>query len=624
MFDPTQGPARTTVSARDQLDQAELGRMQAAGTLVIDDRRRRPLWFDGRFLAARDLTREQNYFLTRQADLGQATGTGVVWGLMVTPGGSATSIQIQSGHGITGSGELVVVQQALSIDLADVAAMQPLDTAFGLMRLPSDPLRNRSGLFVVALRPVEFTANPIASYPTSITDIRSVSDGDIIEGAAISLIPYVPNSIRNEADMSRARAAHEIFLEGSTRGSPVNAIPLAMIAVERDVVQWIDPFLVRREAAAAQGSLLSLGFAPRALREAYLLQYQQHLADVLAQRPSNGSGQRFAASDYFLALPAAGPVPVATINPTDFTQSYFPAEVDVALSIVPEDELTALLEESLLLPPIDLTLSGGDLRSTSVLMLVPVPRATFPLLAGGLPSLSRPLAPAAPGLVAQRRPLEALQGLMLPRFILPVMNPQSVADAAWSQVLNTAATLWYVRRRNLQYKAEVVGLGIDAQQDDMVQEQTMLQNLDALGLKARFTALATRASAAGNAEMVALLSSPKFATDPILGNAIVHDLEGVATLNRAGVLQVAALYSDPHLGDGLQRLENAVGDLKTNTTVIDNIAQSGAVPTLDLVGRLIPAQGIANFATQVVQTASTGSPATVAALIDNQRGALST
>jgi hypothetical protein len=31
------------------------------------------------------------------------------------------------------------------------------------------PLGRRTGLFILALRPVEFTANPIAAYPRSIT-----------------------------------------------------------------------------------------------------------------------------------------------------------------------------------------------------------------------------------------------------------------------------------------------------------------------------------------------------------------------------------------------------------------------------------------------------------------------
>src|SRR5262245_4187356 len=183
----TLGPSRKVLSIqeprslRELIDQEELlqitrlGRgIVGAGAAIIDNRRRRPLYFDGRFLAARDLTREQNYFLSRQADLGRAGGSGVVHGLLVTPGRTTTSIKISAGHGITPSGELVLLQADQQIDLASIPDIQRLDAAFGLLQIPKAPAGNRSGLFVVALRAVEFSANPIASYPTSINGPRSV------------------------------------------------------------------------------------------------------------------------------------------------------------------------------------------------------------------------------------------------------------------------------------------------------------------------------------------------------------------------------------------------------------------------------------------------------------------
>ncbi len=80
---PMQGPMRERIAARNESDQAHLQQLVQSNTLVADDRRRRPLYFDGRFLDAAALTREQDYFLTRQSDLGQAGGSGVVFGLNV-------------------------------------------------------------------------------------------------------------------------------------------------------------------------------------------------------------------------------------------------------------------------------------------------------------------------------------------------------------------------------------------------------------------------------------------------------------------------------------------------------------------------------------------------------------
>ena len=70
MIDPKTGTGRALLRTQD------LEAFQPGGSLVLDDRRRRPFYFDGRFLAARDLIREQNYFLTRQADIARAAGFG--------------------------------------------------------------------------------------------------------------------------------------------------------------------------------------------------------------------------------------------------------------------------------------------------------------------------------------------------------------------------------------------------------------------------------------------------------------------------------------------------------------------------------------------------------------------
>src|SRR5262249_8155181 len=156
---------------------------------IIDERRTRTRYFDGRFLAAKDEIRDQNYFLTRLADLGRAGGTGVVSGLLVDQS-SPTTITIHSGQGVTPGGETVMVPTDLPVRLADTAAAEQLDVVFGLSRIPTALSRNRSGLFVIGIRPVEYTANPIASYPTTINGPRSVQDGDIIEASAIVLVPY--------------------------------------------------------------------------------------------------------------------------------------------------------------------------------------------------------------------------------------------------------------------------------------------------------------------------------------------------------------------------------------------------------------------------------------------------
>jgi hypothetical protein len=654
MFDPTGGPARESISARVQLDRDEQQRLAASGMLVVDDRRRRPLYFDGRFLAARDLTREQNYFLTREADLGRAGGAGVVHGLLVEPGDSPSSIRIAPGNGVTPAGELVVLAEPLTVRLTDVAEIQRLDAAFGLLQIPREPARNPTGLFIIALRPVEFTANPIASYPTAIDGPRGVEDGDIVEAVAVTLIPYADHGGGSELGLRRARVAREIFIERATRGLPAEALPLAMVALDRGVIQWLDPYLLRREVGAEHGQILGLGFAPRALREAHLLQYDGHLLEVLRQRQASNRGQRFAASEHFLTLPPGGRMPAAAINPSDFTQTYFPAEVDVELSIVPDDEVVALLDESLLFPPIDLALEGDELESTSVLVLIPVPRPRLRTLKTRLSSLQRQLLPAAPGLVARRKPLESLQILRLPRPPLPTVSPQDLANAAWREALASADLLWYVRRRNLPYRADLAGASLRIVGDEARSETQLLDRVRDTGLTTRFNRLRSGATAEGGAELVSLLSAEKFAASRILMDGAIRELEGAkaapaptpeailpatgetapggptpgetvpaepapAKLDRAIVLQVAERFGDPQLGEGIRRLESVNDDLKSNDRVIRTLAQSGAVPELDQLAREIKDSGeLAAFASEVGDVAKRGDVATVNVLVNRK------
>src|SRR5579863_468084 len=103
-------PNYTQGDTRIVLTQDQLATAQSNGSLVIDSQRTRPYWFDGRFLAARDLQREQDYFLQRQADLGQSAGLAVIHGLWVdtppanTPAPDADVVIIRGGQGLTPAG----------------------------------------------------------------------------------------------------------------------------------------------------------------------------------------------------------------------------------------------------------------------------------------------------------------------------------------------------------------------------------------------------------------------------------------------------------------------------------------------------------------------------------------
>jgi hypothetical protein len=605
-----QGFGREPIDARDA---AELLQKKV---LVTDERRRRPLYFDGRFLAARDLTAEQNYFLTRQADIGRAGGCGVVEGLLVSRTDAApSSLHITEGHGVTAAGEIVVVPSDLTVDVADIPQIQRLDTVFGLAESVRQPARSWSGVFVVSLRAVEYSANPIAAYPTTVNGTRSVEDGDIIEAVAVTLTPYVDSSGQTELDERRSHVAYELFIKNASKGLGAGSLPIAMVAIDNGAIQWVDPWLVRREVGAEHFDILGMGFATRASREAHAQQYDHQLNDIVSEREASKGSAKFAAADYFLALPACGPMPSAAIDGSDFSQVYFPAAVDVDLSIIPDDELEAVLEESLLLPPIDLTLSADDISSTSVLVLIPVPRQNLHSLILRLETVQRQLKAAAPGMVAMRSPLETLMSLKT-RLAQPTLVVTSQADAAWRSLLSSTKTLWYTRRRNLAYSAAMAGAAVTSTVTGSVaQRETILSDtLKNSKLATRFTVLDQKAATDAKAKIHALLSSPRATNSKFIMDGAMSELEALPKLDIGPVSDVVSRYSDPQLGEGVARLVSADTTFANDAT-LHKIAQSKEVPELDKVVRSLPDSELVAFLQEFKKVVATQSPAQIGAYI---------
>jgi hypothetical protein len=553
----------STGSAREPIASEQVQTLRDAGVLIEDHRRDRPRYFDGRFLAARDLIRDQQYFLTREADLGQAAGSGVATGLFVQEGGQPQTLVLSSGHGVTPSGELVLLPRNIDVQLANLPVAEQLSARFGLSRLPQPPLRSRTGLFVLALRPVEFTANPVGAYPTSITGQRTVEDGDVIEATAVVLVPWQDDGAADALDARRGRAARAIFTQGTSAGVSANVLPLAMIALQNNTVVWIDEAMVRRELGADRGDLPGLGFAPRGLRLAHLIQHEAHLADVV----SRSGGRGFPAITHFPALPPAGPLPAGVIDAVDFTQNYFPAEVDVDFTIIPEDELPALIEEALALQPIDLTAPTESLDSTAVMILAPVPRVEWRAVAArvgqGASIAQRVVKPAAPNLIAQRRPFEILQKLRLPREAL-LSKTLGPADAEW-QRLARLDNLWFVRRRHLAYRDDLAGSYREITgNDERVIELDLNTRITKLGLTPRYDAVLKVATPAAASTVIGLLAGKRYLESPVLTAAALgllteaiatsEQLGGKPSLDKTQVLGVAAVLGEPEKNEALWAL----------------------------------------------------------------------
>jgi hypothetical protein len=619
MIDSKRGVARELIG----LD--EFNELARKGSVAIDDRRRRPLWFDGRFLDAAALNSEQNYILGRQSDIARVAGIGVVEGLNVTRNeGLARSVVIHQGHGITPAGELVMVSADMQVDLADVAEIQKLDASFGLSELPRQRAFNRSGLYILALRPVEFTGNPVASYPTSINGERSVEDGHIIEATAITLIPYPDQSARVELDQRRHLVAREIFLDGNQLGQPEGVLPLAMVALNLGVIQWLDMYMVRREVGALDHDVFGLGLSPRALREAYLQQYYDQLSDLLGQQSS--SNARFVAAEHFSALPAAGPMPAAAINSSDFSQAFFPSEMDVDLSIIAEDELGALIDDSYSLPPIDLTLDADSQESTSVLVLIPVSRSRLRQLSLSLKSLTHTLRAAAPGQVSRRKPITALQLLSQRRFTNTASGSSEPDQTAWKQLLQGVEIVWYMRRRNVSYRQSVAASTVSIARDESAIEDSVAKRFKELGLTTAVGNLKRRGTLSAETEIMNMFSSPVMLKgSSVAVKAAINEISNLETVDRKSVLAVTERFSKDDFGTGMTRLAEANPELTSNKKKFDLLAGSGKLPELDKVSKSLTPREFNKFSNQL-EEASTGADASsekIAKIIEEKHGALS-
>ena len=604
-------PVTTSGSNREFID-IEIDKREdliRRDVLIGDPRRWRPRWFDGRFLAAADLQAEQNYFLVRQADLARAGGSGIIDGLMVSEsveaGSGLARLRIEAGQGVTDTGELVVLLDSIDVDPADIPEMQRLDAAFGLQIVPNEAGRTRTGLYVLALRAVEWTANPIGAYPTSLTGTRTSEDSTIVEGIAVSLIPYPDDTVEGTRWRRRAKAARDIFVDGRDHGVASGVLPLAMVAMRGNSVDWVDPFLVRRETGAERPAGMDFGFGARALRESHLLQYQRHLVDVL-----NEQGDRpFSASSYFDAIPPIGQFPANAIDPATLTQRFFPAGVEVELSFIPEDELPALIEESLLMPPLDLTAGLETLDGVGVIVLVPLTRADFVRRRSSLPNWDAEL----PRLRLPVRDLRARatpRELLLANVFFPTRPAAPPPEEPWRDLLNVAARgglLWYVRRRHLPIPSNVAGSAVSADspavRDAVGFSRVLVENPEiASGIK--------RLRSINAPEVAALtrrLAEPRFVNNPALMRTLVARAAGPkgSTPSVSDAVAALAPAADPQLGEGLGRLEVPKGKGKKNL-VLETLMAAGALGDLDRLTREVPKNQLKKFNTELRKAVKTG------------------
>ena len=389
-----------------------------------------------------------------------------------------------AGHGVTAAGELVLLPRAIELRLADIPRAEQLSARFGLGKLPHPPLRNRTGLFVLALRPVEYTDKPIGAYPTSITGQRTVEDGDVVEATAVVLVPWQDDGAADALDARRRRrGGHHLRRRRRARLS-ANVLPLAMLALANNVVVWIDEAMVRRELGADRADLPGLGHAlgaasrppdpaPDAARRH---PHRQRRARLFGPRAVSGAALGGADSRRHDQHRRLYPALLPTRDGGGFLDH-------------PRGRAACPVEEALALPPIDLEAPSATLESTSILLLAPVPRNEWRAVSSRLTTRTRTLRPAAINLVATRKPLEILQQLRIPRLPLPVEPSDPPPPSGRG---SRPPNLWFVRRRNLAYRDDLAGEAIRVAGRDT--PDTAAPRLAALGLDVAAGRLLERAT----------------------------------------------------------------------------------------------------------------------------------
>jgi hypothetical protein len=388
---------------------------------------------------------------------------------------------------------------------------------------------------------------------------------------------------------ARRHVARKLFL-GEAAGLPQDALPLAMLAMDRGSVRWVDVAMVRRETGADTPLAVSMGGRPRALAEAFVLQYRRHLADVLADRARSGQPSAFAAAQYFAALPAAGQMPAAAILPDalGFRQLWFPPALDVTLSFVPADEIAVIVEESLAMPPIDFSADPAELDATAVVVLAPVSRQRLQKFLAALQS---------PTIAARPDPSQGLRQSLLTLQALAVRRTRGAETAArdaeaaaqaalaeatikaWQAAWGEAVAaippaggqpplVWYIRRRAVPSEARISGIAVAVGTDDVGVKTRVDVRLTELGLTARVNAITAEATPFANARIAAFLGAPRISASDVLMASTVRDLEaalptpaptptpgpvGPPILVRPGVTPIAR----PTASVGLTRLISA-------------------------------------------------------------------
>ncbi len=289
-------------------------------------------YFDGRYLRARDMDREQHYHEALSHIVGGAGGAGVVYGLGIAiPDAVGAPISVAPGLGITREGRVVLLSGAVTADVGDLieataGARQPAGSTTKLGHDHSafvpcvvaeqpvvEPVSVDEPIYVISAGPVEALCGREDVY-ARLCEAACVTDsaanlrvtGVILRARPISL---QPEAIPGATDLHlRSRIAAAYFARqkeerrtllvngglgngdwcGTAPFLPGSEIPLGIVMLRNK--RWIvlDQWTVRRERMVSpphaywQGRL---GMRPMDAFLGEVLQFQCQLSDQISESP---------------------------------------------------------------------------------------------------------------------------------------------------------------------------------------------------------------------------------------------------------------------------------------------------------------------------------------------------
>jgi hypothetical protein len=433
---------------------------------------------------------------------------------------------------------------------------------------------------------------------------RDMRDGSIVEATAITLVPFsYPAGAAKSNQARRAQVAHQVFVENTEYRIPTSTLPLAMIEMRRGQLLWLDNFMVRRDMGSVYSDVLGFGFTPRPMRRSHFKQYDDMIDDIADERKRAGAALRFSASDYFVSLPSAGRLPTACVDLNTFTQYFFPDAMDVEMSIVPEDEMGLLVEESMLLPPILLN-DDGAIETTSVMIFLQVPREVFYSETRAIKKLPVSVTFPVKTITSRFTPKDYLNRFQakLPDFVTPSTPPaDTLKDVPWKRLLSNEPFVWYIRRRNVSYKDEISGTAVHVMTNEHKDETEMRRYQRGLGLYDEFTHLKVRGSAAADLEMVRLLTIPKFTKSETLMRAALKEFNNTDKLDERHAASVSVRFANRLIGQGLDRVDATLfkGTDAEKTEQRKKLADTLRTPELDFLARVLTAEEAESLAGDV-------------------------